>query len=192
MLDSAIAAKASRKAEFPTHGLFSSKQDAVADPRSGGEPENPRRRLTDEWEVEDVLAVIRDVVSIAAGIDRDEAIRDIARELGAERTGSRIRDFIESALNTASRRLIIQSENGLLFPRARSIEEYDRDFLKTALKNVVGRTWTDQDEAIRAATRWLGFRRTGHKIEDAFKSAIRGALRQNLMQRDGDRIRFVS
>jgi len=45
--------------------------------------------------------------------------------------------------------------------------------------------WTDEDEAIRAGTRYLGFRRTGPKISKAFKSAINGLLRQNELERNG-------
>lgn len=153
----------------------------------------PRRPLTnqlnDQFEVEDVLAIIRDVVSSADPMPREDAIKDIATQLGAGRVGARIRGFIEGMLNTASRRFIIEARDGGLVACTRSIDDYHRDFLKTALKAVIGHTWTDEDEAIRAATRYLGFRRTGPKISKAFKSAINGLLRQNELQRDGSVLR---
>jgi predicted RNase H-like HicB family nuclease len=37
----------------------------------------------------------------------------------------------------------------------------------------------------------LGFRRAGPAIQRAFKSAISGAIRQGLLERDGGRIRAV-
>lgn len=187
-----IAQPQQKTASFPTHGLFAPRPPNPTDEApEATDDTHPQRRLADQYSVDDVLLHVRDVVDGSDPIDREDAIREIARRLGAERTGSRIRELIESALNTASRRAIIETVDRGLIARTRSIEEYHRDFLKTALKNVVGRTWTEEDEAIRAATRWLGFRRTGHKIEQAFKSAIRGALRQDLMERDRDRIRFV-
>jgi len=114
----------------------------------------------------------------------------IATQLGAERAGARIRDFIDGTLNTASRRLIIETRDGGLVTCTRSIDDYHRDFLKTALKAVIGRTWIDESDALRTATRHLGFRRTGPKIERAFKSAIIGLLRQNELERNGRALEF--
>ena len=44
-------------------------------------------------------------------------------------------------------------------------------------------------EAIRAAARHLGFKRTGSLIRDAFKSAINGAIRRGLLEYGGEMIR---
>jgi hypothetical protein len=188
----------SRRVDLSGHGLFR-KQDASkpapaspkpeVDGEESDDDESPRRRLIDQFEVDDVLAIVRDVVSGTDPMPREDAIKDIATHLGAERVGARIRDFIEGHLNTASRRYIIETRDGGLVACTRSIDDYHRDFLKTALKAVIGRTWTDEDEAIRAATRYLGFRRTGPKIERAFKSAINGLLRQDELERDGHALR---
>lgn len=54
----------------------------------------------------------------------------------------------------------------------------------------MGSAWQTRDEAIVAAARHLGFRRTGRNIKAAFKSAINAAVRRKLIERDGpDRIR---
>ena len=53
----------------------------------------------------------------------------------------------------------------------------------------IGRSWWDRKDAIREAARYLGFRRTGHGIQKAFKSAINSALRAGLLEREGARIR---
>ena len=197
-----------KAASFPTHGLFSGRQPTSprasgtepaqqnmsenADDEAGPEPEPvERRRVVDEYNVDDVLLLVRDVVKGSEPIPRNDVIREIATLLGAERVGPRIRDLIESALTTASRRAIIETADGGLVARTHSIDDYDREFLKTALKSVVGRAWTEQSEAIRAATRWLGFRRTGSTIAAAFQSAIRGAIRQRLAERNGTMIRFT-
>lgn len=205
----ALAPQPAKHAAFPTYGLFSTQlpakpvattegaavEEAPADPVDVPEPASdapPRTRLVNEYGVEDVLLYIRDVVKGSDPVPREDAIREIATLLGAERVGPRIRDLIESALTTASRRAIIETAGRGLVARTHSIDDYDREFLRSALKNVMGRSWTEQSEAIRAATRWLGFRRTGSTITAAFQSAIRGAIRQRLVERDGTLIRFLS
>jgi Putative DNA-binding domain len=187
----------SRRVDLSGHGLFRKQVAGKLVPvppkaevdGEESDDESPRRRLIDQFEVDDVLAIIRDVVSGAAPMPREDVIKDVATHLGAERVGARIRDFIDGMLNTASRRYIIETRDGGLVASARSIDDYHRDFLKTALKAVIGRTWTEEDEAIRAATRYLGFRRTGPKIERAFRSAINGLLRQDELERDGSALR---
>jgi hypothetical protein len=169
-----------------SHGLFRMKSNEPHQSEETG------RTPLEDMAVEDILPLIREVVSTAEAVDREEAIREIARRLGAERTGSRIRASIESALNAASRRYIIYSDSGGLRPYRRTIDQYKRDDLKNVLRAVIGRTWTDEDEAIRAATRYLGFRRTGSQIDRAFRSAINGGLRQGLLERDGRMLRASS
>jgi hypothetical protein len=146
--------------------------------------DTPKRRMVDQWELEDMLAFVREVVCGPEPVAREEAIREIARRMGAERVGSRVREGIESALNAASRRSVIYTDARGLRPLCRTIGEYSRDDLKNVLRAVVGRTWTDEEEAIRMGARYLGFRRTGSLIQKAFKSAVRGALVQGQLERD--------
>ena len=66
-----------------------------------------------------------------------------------------------------------------------SIEQYTPDHLVDILLAAMGGRWWTRDEAIMAAARHLGFRRTGEKIRKAFKSAINAAIRRGLLERDG-------
>ncbi len=179
-----------RVAVAPTHGIFSTPppRPSPTDDDSDARPV----RIVDEFEVEDVLLHIRGIINSSDPIPRDEAIREITHALGGERVGSNVRDLIDSALTTASRRLIVETVGGALIPATRTIEDYHRDFLKTTLNAVIGHTWTDEDEAIRAATRHLGFNRTGPNIREAFKSAINGLIRQKELERNGRMLRRVS
>jgi methylaspartate ammonia-lyase len=61
--------------------------------------------------------------------------------------------------------------------------------LKEYLLAAMGSAWWEQDDAIRAGTRYLGFRRTGSAIVEAFKSVINGLIRQGLLERDGSRLK---
>jgi len=73
--------------------------------------------------------------------------------------------------------------------RHRTISDYSRDELISALLKGLGKKWWTRDDAIRAASHRLGFRRTGSQIGDAFKSAITGAIRRGFLEYDGNRVR---
>lgn len=55
----------------------------------------------------------------------------------------------------------------------------------------MGRKWWLREDAIRAASRRLGYARTGRRIVQSFKSAINGAIRRGLLEYEGERIRRV-
>jgi hypothetical protein len=84
---------------------------------------------------------------------------------------------------------VIQNNRGVLSLLSRNIGDYSRDELIGTLLSVMGAVWWEQEEAIRAAARHLGFKRTGSLIRDAFKSAINGAIRRDILDRDGNLIR---
>ena len=123
------------------------------------------------------------------GMPRDEFIRFVAAELGYERTSKQVAKAIDNALRAASRRRIVFTEAGRVYIDCQHIGQYDREDLKKTLLSVVGRTWTNRDEAITAATRHLGFERTGKKIKQALTSALTGLLRQGELERSGNDIR---
>ena len=70
-----------------------------------------------------------------------------------------------------------------------SISAFSRDQLKEALLEVVGTDWMERDDAVRLAARYLGFGRTGKRIQAAFKSAINGLKRQNRLESAGTQVR---
>ena len=96
---------------------------------------------------------------------------------------------IGSALIAAAKRGVIQNTRGYLSLLTRNIGDYSRDELIGTLLSVLGAVWWEREEAIRAAARHLGFKRTGSLIQDAFKSAINGAIRRGSVERDGQQIR---
>lgn len=119
----------------------------------------------------------------------DDAVRAVARLLGFARTGPRIDEAIRKNLTVAVRRRILVGERGTYALYCRNIGDYDRDELIDALFGAMGRGWIEREDAIRAAARWLGFQRTGRAIQDAFKSAINGAIRRGRLEKQGSQIR---
>ncbi len=97
--------------------------------------------------------------------------------------------MIDFALIAAAKRGVIQNNRGVLSLLTRNINDYSRDELINTLLSVMGVVWWEREEAIRAAARHLGFKRTGSLIRDAFKSAINGAIRRGLLESDGGLIR---
>jgi hypothetical protein len=132
---------------------------------------------------------VRQIFSAGAELDRESAIREIARSLGFQRAGSRIAEAINSALIAAVKRCVIANDRGVLFLLRRNIGEYSRDDLIFALLGAMGNKWWYREDATRAAARYLGFTRTGSAIRDAFKSAINGAIRRGLLEYDNSLIR---
>ncbi len=146
-----------------------------------------------DTERQDVMAVIRELFSNPGardGLERDEAIRELTRRLGFQRVGPNIRDTLEGDLLAAARRGILESRQGRLHLLARSIADYDRDFLKEQfLASLPGYNWIDREEALRGFARWLGFRRTGPMIVATGRSLINGLLRERRLESTDESIR---
>lgn len=144
----------------------------------------------DELDRDDLICRIRLLFADGHERERETAIEALARELGYQRTGGQIHDELDNALRTAARRGIVTSEHGTVCLFVRTIEQYDREFLKEQfLASLLGRQWIEREDAIRAFARWMGFRRTGPAIEDSARSLINGLLREDRLESDGSQIR---
>jgi len=159
---------------------------------SEDKPESPSSdsgRCSTDLELDDILPAIRQVFSGGGPRDRQAAIREVFRLLPGNRLTARVREEIDNALTTAAHRGIIRTKGGLLHCACRTISDYPRELLKQYLVGAMKSVWWEEDEAIRAAARHLGFGKAGPNIQTEFRSAIRGALRQGLLERDGTMIR---
>lgn len=140
-----------------------------------------------------MMATIRDVFSRGGSRHREDALQELATAIGFQRLGSRIREALDNDLRTAVRRGLLRNESGQLSLATRSIGDYTLDQLVAALLTAMGSGWTPRTDAVTAAARALGFRRTGSQITTAFKSALNAAIRRQLIERDGpERIRRQS
>lgn len=160
--------------------------------RKPGKAESSVGQSIDDFDRDELVAAIREVFSQNSELDRDSAIREVAHALGFARTGSRITEAIDSALIAAAKRGVIQNNRGVLSLLSRNIGDYSRGELINALLSSMGSVWREREEAIRAAARHLGFKRTGSSIRDKFKSAINGAIRRGLVEYDGNLIRRIA
>jgi hypothetical protein len=141
-------------------------------------------------DVEVLLCEIRQVFNDGTAREREQAIVEIARALGYQRTGSRINEVLDNAIRTAVRRGILENNKGQLTLVARTIEEYERNFLKDQfLASLQGKEWQPREDAIRHFARWLGFKRTGTTIEETALSLINGLIREKRLYSDLDNIR---
>jgi hypothetical protein len=139
------------------------------------------------------MAAIRDVFSAPDakdGYEREEALILVSRALGYERLGPKIREVLDGAIRSASRRQIIGTEGTRYRLFHRSIGEYPRELLiKLLLADAKG--WWEREELVSETNRYLGFRRLGDRAREAFASAINGAIRRGLLERDGSRVRKI-
>ncbi len=176
------------------------KSEAIPDlfaalPVAANEPPVAVGRIADidAFDRNELCARIRQTFAEGPARVRDTAIVELARSLGYQRTGKNIREALDNALRTAVRRGILANDGDGLRLRYRSIEQFeadDRDGLKDQfLAALEGRTWIERSEATHALARWLGFTRTGAKIEEIAASLVNGLLREGRLEADGSRIR---
>jgi hypothetical protein len=141
----------------------------------------------DDIDQSEIMAAIRQVFNDGVARERELAMRDVARELGFDRTGTRIQERLNGELIAAARRGIVANKSGELSMAARTIDDYGRDYLKTLFLSDMGSTWWDREDAINRAARYLGFTRTGAKIYDSFKSIINGLIRDGRLESDPEK-----
>lgn len=143
----------------------------------------------DEFDRETLLATLREVFTPGLRYDAETAIRTTAHTLGYGRTGARIHDRLKNTLRVAVQRGILVNEAGEYRLDCRTIHDYPRDLFQQSFLAAMGRAWIERDEAIKLATRHLGFRRTGPAIQQAFRAVITLALRRGYLEADRDLIR---
>ena len=139
----------------------------------------------DQTDRNEVLSIVREVFADGVSRTRDEAIRDIAAALGYRRVGPKIAETLSNDVRTAVRRGILTNEGNQFALLCRTIDGYTLDHLVDMLIAAIGPGWQTRDAAVTAAARHLGYRRTGTKIQTAFKSALNAAIRRSLLERDG-------
>ena len=141
---------------------------------------------------DELMAAIRDAFDAANAMTRDELIRQTAHGLGYRRTGSRIADVLDDAIRTAVRRGFVEREEDLLKLYRSPIDTWDRDWLKREFLAAIGRPWIEREDAVRAFSRWLGYRRTSPLFDETTRSIINGLLRENRLEANANFVRRVS
>lgn len=139
-----------------------------------------------------MLRTIRKVFGSGGPRDRGTALVEVARALGYQRLGKSIRHTLETDLLTAVKRGILENDRGHLRLLARSLEDYDRAFLKTQFLAAMGRGWVEREEAIYRLVRWMGYGRTTDGMFNVGRSLINGLVRTGDLEAEGrERVRRV-
>lgn len=120
---------------------------------------------------------------------REELLAEMRDYYNLGALGKKIRKELSSDIRTAVRRGILDNAGGKYSLLCRSIANYHPDFLREQFLAAIDRSWVTRAEAIRQASRHLGFRRTGASIEKALRSAINSALRRGELEKNGGNIR---
>ena len=148
-------------------------------------------RKSDEITANDAIGALRECLSGGA-LSRDELIRAAAHQLGFGRTGSLIREALDGHIRAAVRRGVLFNQGDTLSLAVRRIEDFDRNHLKDQFLAALAAEssgYIERADAIRAFARWLGFARTGEKIEAAALSLINGLLREGRLEASDSTIR---
>lgn len=149
----------------------------------------PAARGIDDIDCDELIQVIRTVAAGNGQLVRNEFIIAVARELGFARTGDKIREAVEGAIRAASRRGIVETGVFGVMPGKVKSDDWTRDDLVDVLCSVLRKGCNySRDEAIKLAASHIGFKRVGKNIDEAFRSAINGAIRRGLLAYEGDMI----
>lgn len=138
----------------------------------------------------DPLGSIRRAFSRTRPLERDAAIRHLGQYLRYPQLDEQAYQDVDSAIQTAIQRSILETGDAGLTLVARNITGYRRDVLKEqVLASMDGYGWLERGECIRRFARWMGFRRTGPNIEDTARSVINGLIRDDRILSKGSQIR---
>jgi len=143
----------------------------------------------------EVLAAIRELYRVdPRPCEREWLLRLLRERLGFGALGSTIRVALSGDIRAAVRRGLLECRGGQYHRLCDSIDQYEPAFLRALFLASLAdgrnpRTWIDQDEAIVNATRYLGFKNTGPRIQQHFKTAIRVLIRNGDLERDGKCLR---
>lgn len=147
------------------------------------------RTSSEDLDDGETMCALRSALGEASGpFTREDLVRAAARALGYSRTSAKLAEALDDAIRRAVRRGIAANERGALALATRSIEDYERDTLKTQVLAVLRaqRAWVPREDVPRLLARWLGFGRTGARIVDATESVLRGLVRSgDLQSQDG-------
>ena len=171
------------------HSLLEGDDEAEPAPARPSAAAHMARAGSEDLDDGETMCALRSVLAAAPDpVTRDDLIRTAARALGYRRTGARLAEALDDAIRRAVRRGIAANERGALALATRSIEDYERDTLKTQVLAVVRaqRAWVPRETVARLLARWLGFGRTGARIVEATESVLRGLVRSgDLQSQDG-------
>ena len=135
------------------------------------------------------MAAIRQAARGQGWIEREDLMKQVAADFGYKRIGSKIKKTLKGHMRAAIRRQIIEADGPEVRAFTRSINDYERDELRDVLSNVMRKSKVyDRQDIITAATHYLGFRRVTQSVRQAFKSAITSAIRQNILDYNGQEI----
>ena len=138
------------------------------------------------------MAMFRDLLTRHCPTERQAVIRLAATGLGYQRLSEGVSSTLDNALATAVRRGVLINHSGVLSVFKSNIAGYDMEFLKTQFLAAVsehGRVWMEREDAIRAFSRWLGFRRIGKVIDETARKLISRLLRGGHLESSGNTIR---
>lgn len=143
----------------------------------------------DQWGTNEVLSVFRSVARDRGFMEREDFIREAAREMGYKRVGPRIDSALKGHVRAALRRRVLESNGDGLRIATQSFSDYETDELIDTLRSITRKgQWLSREEAIREAAQHLGFKRVTGRVQTALRNAIRTAILRGIFEGDRDDI----
>jgi hypothetical protein len=146
-------------------------------------PTRERPTPIEEWEADDVMAILRRVARKEGTVYRDEYIKAVSVAMGYGRLGEKIEAKLRNHLMAAVRRKILASRDKVVWLETPTMADYERADLERCVCAVMrkGKAY-ERDEVYLAASRRVGFSRLTDTVVAPIKSAIRRLVRKGIIE----------
>jgi len=136
-----------------------------------------------------VMAAFRQAARGRGWTEREDILREVAIVLGYQRLGSRIKETLKGNMRAAIRRGILESDGDCVRALTVTMNDYERNELRDTLKSVMRKGTThDREDVIHAVAHHLGFQRVREDTRKHIKSAINSAIRQGILDYQGNQV----
>ncbi|MEO6047602.1 MAG: hypothetical protein ABIQ57_09005 [Candidatus Kapaibacterium sp.] len=152
----------------------------------------PPRRSIGRIPLDEIVVIIRGIVTKREGVRQDALIVLVAEKIGYGSSGSVVIAVIKKALDEAVRRAVVYIENGGYLIDCRNIADYPSDLLREFFLSAVGRRWRTRDEAIHAAAEYLGFQKIAAAMRAQLVEEMELRIRSGELLLKDEKVRWTS
>lgn len=132
------------------------------------------------------MAAFRRAARTRGWMERTEMLREVARLLGYQRLGSRIKKDLAGHMRAAIGRGIIEADGSSVRMLTATMNDYPKEQLRKTLISVMRKGTTyEREDVIHAVAHHLGFSRVADTVRTPIKSAINSAIRQGTLGYQG-------
>jgi hypothetical protein len=152
-------------------------------------PARPGGVALESFTLDQILAFFRQACWGSEPMPADKLLQKVAKRIGAQRLGNKLRNRLEEHLQIAVARRIVALLEGGYFSPTPKFGRYDYDFLTGTLRVVMRKnTRYEPEVVIRAVATYLGYSSVTPAMRERMNGVFQSALRLGILATEGDLI----